>query len=327
MKLIVNRWGRHHVSHDDVAEFEAAILTDRRIQPVGPLNQYYLASLYYAWLGSRRLQRLFASEKPASRKPTSTKTAPLSRDYFIVLMSLNPQKCLPYFLLPGRKSVYLFDAWPKFYPKIQAFVRDFGIQHAFISSSQSSARLADCIEGCQFHWAPEGVTPQQYRHLPASARDIDVLQFGRRYELYHRQIVGALEKAGKTYLFEQSPGQIVFPDHPAFVAGLARARVSICFPSNITHPERAGDVSTLTLRYLQSLASKCLVVGSAPEEMVRLFGYNPVIQADLQDPAGQLLSILENYDDFAALIEQNYRKVVAEHTWKHRWEQIASLLL
>jgi hypothetical protein len=318
MKLIVNRWGRHHVSHDDVAEFEAAILADWRIQPAGPLNQYFLAALYVAWSGWSRLR---VSWKPVSHTPS-----PASRDYFVVLMSLNPQKCLPYFLLPGRKSVYLFDAWPKFYPKIQAFLRDFGIRQAFISSSQSAARLANSIVGCQFHWTPEGITPEQYRCYPISARDIDVLQFGRRYELYHRQIVDVLEKAGKTYLFEQSPGRIIFPDRPAFVDGLARARVSICFPSNITHPERSGDVSTLTLRYLQSLASKCLVVGSAPEEMVRLFGYNPVIQADLQDPAGQLLSILENYDDFAELIEQNYRKVVAEHTWKHRWEQIAGQL-
>jgi hypothetical protein len=317
MKLIVNRWGKHHVSHDVVAEFEAAILADRRIQPAGPLNQYFLAALYYAWLGLRRLRR-----PPESRKPAQP-----ANDYFLVLMSLNPQKCLPYFLLPGRKSIYLFDAWPKFYSKIQAFVRDWGIQHAFISSSQSAARLADLVEGCQFHWVPEGVTPQDYRQFPISVRDIDVLQFGRRYELYHQQIVGALENAGKTYLYERAPGQIIFPDHAAFAVGLASARVSICFPSNITHPGRAGDVSTLTLRYLQSLASKCLVVGSAPEEMVRLFGYNPVIQVDLQDPAGQLLSILENYDDFAELIEQNYRKVVAGHTWHHRWEQIAAQLL
>ena len=317
MKLIVNRWGRHHASHDDVAEFEAAILADRRVQPAGPLNQYILAALYYAWLGLRRPRR------PAdSRSPVRS-----ARDYFIVLMSLNPQKCLPYFLLPGRKSVYLFDAWPKFYPKIQSFVRDWGIQHAFVSSSQSAARLAGWVEGCRFHWVPEGVTPQNYHQYPNSARNIDVLQFGRRYELYHQQIVSALEKAGKTYLYEPAPGQLIFPDRPAFVDGLARARVSICFPSNITHPERAGDVSTLTLRYLQSLASKCLVVGAAPPEMVELFGYNPVIQADLNDPAGQLLSILENYDDFAELIERNYRKVVAEHTWEQRWEQIAGQLL
>jgi Glycosyl transferases group 1 len=317
MKLIVNRWGKHHVSHEDVAEFEAAILADRRIQPAGPLNQYFLAALYYGWLGLRYLRRPTDSRKPARPE----------RDYFIVLMSLNPQKCLPYFLLPGRKSVYLFDAWPKFYPKIQAFVRDWGIQHAFISSSQSAARLAGLVEGCQFHWVPEGITPQNYRCNPISGRDIDVLQFGRRYEQYHQQVVSALEKAGKTYLYEQAPGQIIFPNRPAFVDGLARTRISICFPSSVTHPERSGDVSTLTMRYLQSLASKCLVVGSAPDEMVRLFGYNPLIQADLCDPAGQLLAILENYDDFAELIEQNYRKVVAEHTWKQRWDQIAGQLL
>ncbi len=317
MKLIVNRWGKHHVSHDDVAEFEAAILADRRVQPAGPLNQYYLAIFYYAWQALRRFRC-----PPAARGSFQA-----ARDYFVVLMSLNPQKCLPYFWLPARKSIYLFDAWPKFYPKIQSFIRDWRVHHAFVSSSQSAARLAGLVEGCAVHWVPEGVTPQAYRQCSISKRDIDVLQFGRRYELYHRQIVDPLEKAGKTYLFERQPGQIIFPNRPAFVDGLARARISVCFPSNITHPERAGDVSTLTLRYLQSLASKCLVVGSAPEEMVRLFGYNPLIEADLADPAGQLLSILENYDDFAELVEQNYRKVVAEHTWAKRWDQIASILL
>jgi len=322
MKLIVNRWGRHHVSHDDVAEFEAAILSDRRIQPAGPLNQYLLAGLYYVWRGAR-LIRLTDDQ----RSPPARRIARLERDYFIVLMSLNPQKCLPYFLLPGRKSIYLFDAWPKFYPKIQAFIQDWGVEHAFISSSQSARRLAERVAGCQFHWAPEGVTPQIYSSRPSGERDIDVLQFGRRYEHYHQQVVGALEQAGKTYLYERAPGQIIFPGRAAFVDGLARSRISICFPSNLTHPERAGDVSTLTLRYLQSLASKCLVVGSAPEEMVRLFGYNPLIEADFNDPAGQLLSLLENYAGFSDLIEQNYRTVVAEHTWELRWRQIASQLL
>ena len=50
----------------------------------------------------------------------------------------------------------------------------------------------------------------------------------------------------------------------AFIDGLARSRVSICVPSSVTHPERAGDIETMTIRYLQSMVSKCVVLGRAP---------------------------------------------------------------
>ena len=111
-----------------------------------------------------------------------------------------------------------------------------------------------------------------------------------------------------------------------FVDGLARSKISICFPLSMTNPDRSGGIETMTNRYLESMASKCLIVGHAPEEMIQLFGYNPVIEVDWHDPAGQLTFILNNYDNFLALVEQNYWLVVREHTWERRWTQILELL-
>ena len=135
-----------------------------------------------------------------------------------------------------------------------------------------------------------------------------------------------LEKAGKTYLYEKEKGGIVFPSREEFVAGLARSKISICFPSSMTHPDRAGDVETMTTRYLQSMISKCLVLGHAPAEMVELFGYNPVVEMDMADPAGQIVEMLRDYASYLPFIEKNFSLVSEDHTWAKRWDRMAQVL-
>jgi len=78
----------------------------------------------------------------------------------------------------------------------------------------------------------------------------------------------------------------------------------------------------MTLRYLQSIVSKCLIVGSLPYDMRRLFDYNPVVEADLNNPEDQILDILRNFPDYIPLIEKNYASVIAQHQWSSRMETI-----
>src|SRR6185369_6557481 len=144
---------------------------------------------------------------------------------------------------------------------------------------------------------------------------------------YHDQIISAVENHKKTYLYERERGRVIFPAREDFLDGLARSKISICIPCSITHPERAGDIETMTMRYLQSMASKCLVVGHAPAEMIELFGYNPVIEIDKKNPDKQLLELLNRFDDYVPLIEKNYAAVTSEHTWHNRWQQIARIIL
>ena len=249
-----------------------------------------------------------------------------TEDYLAVLIGNHLHHCLPAFLTPGPKHLYLFDAWPELDPRVATFVRRFGVASLFVSASQSAQCLAAQLPDVTVAWIPEGVDPERYHSKPTSERTIDVLQFGRKWGEYHNSILGPLKKSGKQYLYEEETGQLVFPSWQEFADGLADARISICFPSSTTHPARAGGVATMTTRYLQSMASRCLVVGECPPEMCELFGYEPVIQADMANPARQLLDILAHYEDYHAFIERNYRTVCAGHTWKHRWEMMQTLL-
>lgn len=319
MQLIVRRPRRYHVSHDIVEELESAILRDMRVTPA-TMNRVVntgitAAARVLAWVG------LEFGALPGVRRRQAA-----GADYFAVMMDLDSTPLAPWFSRNARKSVYMFDAWPATHRAITRFVEDWGVQYVFVSSRQAAERLAPVSESSTFIWIPEGIDPARYRRRAAGERDIDVLQIGRKYDAHHDLIAPALQAAGKHYLFERQKGTLVFPDREQLAEGLARSRISICVPSSITHPERAGDIETMTVRYLQSMASKCLVLGHAPAEMIDLFGYNPVVEIEIDRAADQVLGMLAEYDSYLPMIERNYSIVTTEHTWDKRWERMSSLL-
>ena len=324
MKLILNTRGDGHVAMDIAAELEEAILSDEgaSVSAIQPKESVSSKS-YGAWL---RFERYFPEFIKRVTAGLRAKLATGGQHYFNVLMEPNWMKCFPYVLYPGRKSVYLFDAWPVHHEMIRQFVQMHHLSFVFVSSSQAAARLKDMSESSIFSWVPEGVDPNKYRHSQYAAKDIDVLELGRKYDVYHDHIVKALEDDGRVHLYEKTKGKLIFSTGEDLADGLARTKISICVPSNITHPDRAGDVETMTVRYLQSMVSKCLIVGHAPEEMVELFGYNPVVEIDMEKPAQQIRDILENFTDYIPLIEKNYTETLAHHTWNNRWQQMHAIM-
>ena len=82
----------------------------------------------------------------------------------------------------------------------------------------------------------------------------------------------------------------------------------------------------MTWRYVQSMASKCLILGRMPEEMRQLFDYRPIIEIDLAHACEQLEEILGNFHKYDELIERNYVYVKEHHQWPNRITQIAAYL-
>ena len=318
MQIVTRRSSRYHVAQDTVDELEAAILRDIR---VAPATENLLTGA--ASVATRILNR---GGIPAARVLGASKRDQGKADYFAVMMTLDASRIAPWFMRDARKSVYLFDAWPSKHREIVDFVEGWGIQYAFVSSSQAAHRLGKLSDRCTFIWVPEGVDPSRYQFRSPLERDIDVLQLGRKHDSYHALIEPALRRAGRSYLYEKSKGAIIFPKRSEFAEGLARSRVSVCVPSSITHPERAGDIETMTIRYLQSMVSKCLVVGHSPAEMIDLFGYNPVVEIDAVSPDEQIVEILDRYEEYVPLIEKNFDAVTSSHTWDNRWQRMAAVL-
>lgn len=306
---------------DAVEDLESAILSDPRVElsKIPPPLSSVLDG------ASCLLRRVGLLPPPVVR--AGAPASPSGRHHFLVLMGPEMRSIVPQFLPPGRRSVYLFDAWPRSHELARRLISWWGIHDLFVSASQAAAALESTAPGCRVSWVPEAIDANRYRYRPYDAKDTDVIQLGRRHDTYHERIRDALQSTGRSYLYEEVRGRLIFPTRSAFIEGLARSRISVCFPSSITHPDRSGGVETMTQRYLQSIAAKCLVIGHAPAEMVRLFGYDPVLEADMDDPAGQLEAVLSEFDRYLPLIEQNHRTVVERHTWKQRWSSMAESLL
>ena len=197
---------------------------------------------------------------------------------FVVFMGFSESKTIP-FSYWTEIFPYCFDCWPNEYERWASFFKRHRVRLAFFSARQSAMHFAAEFPEMRAVWLPEATNPLDYcASKSLSDRDIDVLELGRRYDRFHIKIADSLAGAGRRHLFERVKGEIIFPDRATLIEGMGNSKISICFPCSQTHPARSGSVETVTHRYFESMASKCLIVGHAPKELTDLFGYNPVIE-------------------------------------------------
>jgi glycosyltransferase involved in cell wall biosynthesis len=327
-KLIVGTDESHHVSLDTVKEFEDTILLNDDLYTVTIVKyKIYIKKISFKlWQINKRYFTSTVFKKYWNYFYDKILYKNKNEIYFAVLMGEDWRKCFPNFICHLNKSIYLFDVWSSDKETVINFVKALNIKHVFLSASQSVQMFQDTDIKGRFFWIPEGIYASIYKFNLYDQKNIDVLALGRKFEKYHNNIVDFLEQSHKIYLYEKKPGELIFASRQSFIDGLARTKISICAPSSITHPERSGNIETMTIRYLQSFVSKCLVLGHAPDEMVGLFGYNPVIEINYENPTLQLQTILDNFDDYIPLIEKNYAVVLENHTWRNRWQQIVTIL-
>jgi hypothetical protein len=218
-------------------------------------------------------------------------------------------KTFPYFTFGSKLRVlWIWDAWEPRLEEIAALAREAKINILLVSSLQSSELLRSTLrEVCDVHWVPEAVDVSEYRAKPWKEKKIDVLAFGRSLPRY-KEAIKSLSTKGLNCVLDQR-----FATREEFISALADAKISICFPRTVTDPDVAGQISTVTHRYLQSMAAKCLIVGETPIEAQQMFGYDPIVAVDWRDPVGQLLHITTHPESFAPLIERNFAALSCHH--------------
>lgn len=231
-------------------------------------------------------------------------------------------KTFPHFAFDTPLRVlWTYDVWEPRFADVAALVQEARIGLLLLTTLQATEHFRSLnLPNCVVHWVPEVVEVGEYPSRPWAERTIDIIAFGRGHPRYHTAIAAECEVRGLRYVYQR------FDTADDLVQAMGNSKISICFPQSMTHPERVGRVSTVTLRYLESMAAKCLVLGGSPLEAKQMFGYNPVIEADWDNPVGQLLRILQNPDGFFALIEKNYAAVAANHQTRNLVASIDALI-
>jgi hypothetical protein len=299
----------HHVSMDLYYEFEKRIINKPSWEIVNGVGS----------IQARVLRQLLKFIPPIQ--------LPIKKHKNYVVIGYQKEKFFPYFHFNADlKALWMYDAWEPLFSDIEKTIRAYKINMVFTASKQSADYFNTLnIPNFQSHWIPEGIDVTQYQFIPYQERTTDILQLGRKWNEYHEKIK-AIEN-NLVYKYEKKAGQIIFPTREEFLLGLANSKISICVPSNITHPNVTGSISTITNRFLQSMASKCLIVGKVPHDMLHLFDYNPIIEIDEENPIAQIESILTNFDAYIPLIEKNYETVKNFHNWDNRVTQIENFIL
>lgn len=248
-------------------------------------------------------------------------------------------KTFPYYAHDcDLRVLWTYDVWQPDYERVKEMVVKSEVNLLLLSSYQATNYFEGLqLPNCKVHWVPETVNINDYKQKPWKERNINVLSFGRSWQTYHEVIVKGCEKNNINYQYQERNENkdtavhglkkgLQFPTWSDFVEGLSDSQICICFPRSVTHPTLAGDVSTLTIRYLQAMASKCLIVGEAPKEIEHLLNYNPVVSVNWDNPVQQILEILKNPGFYQDLIEKNYLNVKSHFHHQNSIDKIEKLI-
>lgn len=310
-------YGRHT---DVYVDFENEILKYTEWKPVKAPNKYF-QRFFYLFLLPR-----FKKKKYNFNLPHFVK----KKHLFALMSGTEYGKIfLKYSFKAKLKVLYMFDPWPTVNNINENALRSYKINIAFISAKQAVEHFNSLnFPDFTAYWIPEGVKSESYKYLDYKDKSIDILQYGRQWKWLHDEIHTFCNKNNIKYEFPNHDdfNKSQFKTRSLLIDAMAKSKIVICVPRNITNPDQIGDQSTLTTRYFECMSSKCIIWGKAPQELIELFGYNPVVEIEMNSPQKQLATILANYNSYIPLVEKNYSLVIQNHQWKNRIEEITNIL-
>lgn len=229
----------------------------------------------------------------------------------------------------GEIVPMLWDCWPEAWPALERDLRLLKVRTCIMTASAAVERFRPLFPDITFIHLPEGVDMDDYRPGPPLVeRSIDVYEIGRKYPDFHRMLIDGnlADCCNFIYLNKKADGRsFIFNDFDDFLEALRDAKITVSFPSSVTEPIHA-QVETLSMRYWESMLSGCLIVGRCPRELSDILGYNPVIEADMNNPVGQLKNILANIGDYQGMADRNLAMALRCASWRVRIKALFSAL-
>ncbi|MXO72722.1 hypothetical protein [Alteraurantiacibacter buctensis] len=243
-----------------------------------------------------------------------------------ITMNLPARFIYPQALYTRDLVLYCFDCWEPRFAEWERFLRRNAFRLVLFSARDAAREMGRRLPDQRIAWLPEAIDPAPYDPSRSLAdRRYDLVEFGRASPGFNSMVADHCRTLGYVHHYRKGDAWL-FPTQDDLYRGLADARLVVALPQSLTHPSYAGNVETMSLRYLEIIASGALILGHCPAEMVELFGYDPVIGIDHADPCGQLDAILGNLDAWEGLRARNLARLHQVATWDVRARELAALL-
>lgn len=216
----------------------------------------------------------------------------------------------------------IWDCWPCYFDKMEAWLKRHRVRTAIFTSSQEMAEMQRRVPGLNVFFCPEAVDTSLFDGgRPLHERSIDLLEFGRSNE---KVLCKGSLPTGINHVCTKQ-GDVFIYDNERLRQAMGDAKITICLPKTLTHPEIAEGIETLTQRYWEAMLSRMVIVGHAPQELIDLIGYNPVIEIGAH-PEKQIQDILSNLGNFQSFVNKNRQTAIEQGDWGTRMKMIQTWL-
>ena len=219
----------------------------------------------------------------------------------------------------------LWDVWPSTWERMYRSFYVLDVKTIFTTSHQVEDMINRNTD-IHAHCIHEGINSKKYKNdLQLKERKYDIFEMGRRFEKYHR-IIELVDQENEIMVAKPSnlnkngtlnDKKIVYTNDELYDI-MSKSKIMVCFPQCDTNPGRAGNIETLTIRYWEAMLSGCVIIGRAPNELINLIGYNPVIEVDWERAQEQLEEILFCIENFQSLVDKNYKVAQKYAPWESR---------
>lgn len=217
---------------------------------------------------------------------------------------------------------FFWDVWPDNFEKTFSWLKRHKTRAAIFTSSQVATMVRERFPKMNVLAVTEGIDVESYsKGLQLKKRTIDFLEYGR--EIDHIVKYDISDKIN--YVRGKRNGKPIF-SHEELITNLSNAKIVAAYPKSWTNPEEAGGIETLTQRYWECMLSGCVMIGHAPQELVDLIGYNPVIEVDRQSPNAQLLGVIGSIREYQDLIDKNRAMALKYGDWKYSMHKVVTFL-
>lgn len=232
---------------------------------------------------------------------------------------------------------FIWDCWPCYYDKMERWMKRHKVRKAIFTSKQEMEEMQKRCPDVKMMWCPEAVDTTIYKEgKELKDRGIDLLEFGRSNEKILSFTNTEFTKSVEfNHVCTKVGDKFIYTDEQLYEA-MGDAKVTICLPRSITHPDMAEGVETLTQRYWEAMLSRIVIVGHCPKELEEVVGYNPVVELrflnennNLNERKGavseydrQILDIINRIGDYQELVDKNREVALKMGDWKGRMKEI-----
>lgn len=247
---------------------------------------------------------------------------------------------------------FIWDCWPCYYDKMERWMKRHKVRTAIFTSKQEMEEMQKICPEVKMMWCPEAVDTTIYKEgKELKDRSIDLLEFGRGLALNVNDRKLTVNFSKINHVKTLVDGKFLYSDEQLYDA-MGDAKVTICLPRSITHPDMAEGVETLTQRYWEAMLSRMVIVGHCPKELEELIGYNPVVEMEAlndnlnpnlnpnpnlndnpnerrgkgADNGRQILNIIAHIEDYQELVDRNREVAFRMGDWKGRMKEVMEWL-